>query len=187
MVVGEFPLDPVPGSSHAGAVRVPALDHESGDDAVEDDAVIEAAVGQMDEVLDRVGGGFGIELHLDDASVLHGDRCDGRVAGHVWFLLDFLCFGFRFFRGGFRLRGGFFRCGGSGGLLRLCRTFSAPGRGHGQEQADREDQDLFHRMMHSFVSVSRFRPDPGNPMFSIPETGPASNGFTAGGAGPVRG
>ena len=44
-----------------------ALDHEPGDDPVEDGAIIETLLYQVDEVVHRVGGHLGIELHLDDA------------------------------------------------------------------------------------------------------------------------
>ena len=47
-------LELVAGAAHAGAGRVAALDHEVRDDAVEDDAVVEAVARELDEVLDRL-------------------------------------------------------------------------------------------------------------------------------------
>src|SRR5581483_5860545 len=53
----------------AGAGRVAALDHEVGDDAVEDDAVVEAVARELREVLDRLRRVVGIELDADRAVV----------------------------------------------------------------------------------------------------------------------
>jgi len=39
----------------------PALDHEAGDDAVKNQAVIEALVGQRDEIAHALRGVFGIQ------------------------------------------------------------------------------------------------------------------------------
>ena len=47
----EFIGDGVARAARAVAVRVAALDHESVDDAMEDEAVVEAVVGEVDEVL----------------------------------------------------------------------------------------------------------------------------------------
>ena len=46
----ELALDAVAGAAHAGALGAAALDHEAGDDTVEDQAVVEAGIGQSDEV-----------------------------------------------------------------------------------------------------------------------------------------
>src|SRR4029079_154550 len=51
-VVVEFVLEAVAGASGAGSGRVATLDHEVGDDAVEDDAVVEPVSGELAEVLD---------------------------------------------------------------------------------------------------------------------------------------
>ena len=56
----ELALDAVAGAAGAGALRAAALDHEAGDDPVEDQAVIEALVGQGDEVVDGVGSNLRI-------------------------------------------------------------------------------------------------------------------------------
>ena len=66
-VCGELALDAVAGAAHTGAFRVAALNHKAGDDPVEDGAVIETLLYQVDEVIHRVGGHFGIELYLDSA------------------------------------------------------------------------------------------------------------------------
>ena len=52
-------------------VGVAALDHEAGDDPVEDQAVIEAVLHQSDEVGHGVGRDFGIQLRLDHVAVFH--------------------------------------------------------------------------------------------------------------------
>ena len=77
----ELALDAVAGAAHAGAGGVAALDHKVFDDAVEDQAVIEALVGQINEVIDALRRDLGIELALDDAAVFHGDGEDG--IGHI--------------------------------------------------------------------------------------------------------
>ena len=46
----ELALDAVAGAAHAGAVGAAALDHEAGDDPVEDQAVIKTGVGEGDEI-----------------------------------------------------------------------------------------------------------------------------------------
>lgn len=47
------------------------MDHEAGNDAVEDEAVIKAAVCQRDEVIDRLRRDIRVELGGDDAAVFH--------------------------------------------------------------------------------------------------------------------
>jgi hypothetical protein len=51
----------------AGAGRVTALDHEVGDDAVEDDSIVVAALGELLEVLDRLGRVLVVQLEDDGA------------------------------------------------------------------------------------------------------------------------
>src|SRR5665213_2071130 len=74
-----FVRELVAGAAHAGAFGVAALDHEVGDDAVEDGAVVElvallaaagpflCALGEGDEVGDRFRG-FGVEELADDGA-----------------------------------------------------------------------------------------------------------------------
>ena len=69
----ELALDAVAGAAHAGAVGAAALDHEAGNDPVEDQAVIEVMIAQIDEIIDALGGLIGVQLTLDDAAVFHGD------------------------------------------------------------------------------------------------------------------
>ena len=76
-VAGELALDGIARAAHAGALGVAALDHEAGDDAVEDHAVIKALFDQGDEVVDGVGGDLRIELGADDAAVIHLNGDDG--------------------------------------------------------------------------------------------------------------
>ena len=81
-VVGELALDAVAGAAHAGALGAAALDHEAGDDTVEDEAVIEAGVGQGDEVIHGVGSLLGVQLAGHDLAVLHLNG-ENRVAHSV--------------------------------------------------------------------------------------------------------
>jgi len=50
-VAGKLPLDGVARTAGAGALGAAALDHKAGDDPVEGEAVVEAALGQGDEVV----------------------------------------------------------------------------------------------------------------------------------------
>ena len=77
----ELALDAVAGTAHAGALMIAALDHEARDNAVEDQAVIEALVCQRDEVAHGLGRDLGIQLCDDLAAVLHFDRND-RILCH---------------------------------------------------------------------------------------------------------
>ena len=69
----ELTLDAVAGAAHAGALGAAALDHEAGDDTVEDQTVVVALVGQGDEVIDTLGCLLGIQLAGDNSAVCHGD------------------------------------------------------------------------------------------------------------------
>ena len=51
-VGGKFAVDLIARAAHAVALRAAALDHEAGDDAVENKAVVKAGVCQLDEVVD---------------------------------------------------------------------------------------------------------------------------------------
>ena len=70
----ELSADAVAGSADADALRISALDHESGNDAVEDQAVIEALFHQGDKVVHRVRSNLRIEFRLDDIAVFHFKR-----------------------------------------------------------------------------------------------------------------
>ena len=80
-VAGKLALDGVARTAGADAVRVAALDHKAGDDAVEDDAVIKALLDEGDEVVDGVRRDLRIELRLDDAAVFHFDGNYGIHSG----------------------------------------------------------------------------------------------------------
>src|SRR6266545_5850965 len=56
LVLVDLVLEGVAGAAGAGALRAAALDHEVGDDAMEDEPVVEALAGQLLEVADRLGG-----------------------------------------------------------------------------------------------------------------------------------
>ena len=73
----ELALDAVARAAHAGAVRAAALDHEAGNDPVEDQAVVEALVCQRDEVADALRRFLGIQLTDDLSAVFHGNGRNG--------------------------------------------------------------------------------------------------------------
>ena len=76
--VGNFiALDVVAGAADAHALGVAALDHEAGDDAVEDQPIVEAGIGQGDEVAHGLGRDLRVELTLHLAAILHGDDKNG--------------------------------------------------------------------------------------------------------------
>src|SRR5690606_25688336 len=60
-------LEAVAGAAAAGAFGAAALDHEVRDDPVERQAVVEPALGEVDEIGDGQGGLFGQQVHLDYA------------------------------------------------------------------------------------------------------------------------
>ena len=70
-VRGELALDAVAGTAHAGALRVAALDHKAGDDAVEDQSVVKSLADEGNKVVDGVRRDFGIKLSLDNVAVFH--------------------------------------------------------------------------------------------------------------------
>ena len=69
----ELALDAVAGAAHTGAFGTAALDHEAGNDSVEDQTVIKMVIAQIDEVANALGRLVGVQLALDDAAVFHGD------------------------------------------------------------------------------------------------------------------
>ena len=66
-------LDAVAGAAHTGALGAAALDHEAGNDPVEDQAVIVIVIAQVDEIADTLRGFVRVQLTADDAAVFHGD------------------------------------------------------------------------------------------------------------------
>ena len=69
----ELTLNAVAGAAHAGALGAAALNHEAGNDSVEDQTIIKMVIAQVDEVADALGRLVGIQLALNDAAVFHGD------------------------------------------------------------------------------------------------------------------
>jgi len=69
----ELALDAVAGATHAGAFGAAALNHEAGNDAMEDQAVIIVMAAQIDEVCNALGCLLGIQFALNDSAVFHGD------------------------------------------------------------------------------------------------------------------
>ena len=80
-VLGKLTLDGVAGAADADALGVAALNHEAGNDTVENEAVVEALLHQRDEVVDGVGSHLGVQLGLHDAAVLHF-KGDDRILSH---------------------------------------------------------------------------------------------------------
>ena len=72
-VDGKLALDGFIGAAHTGTGRVAALDHEAGNDAVEDQTVIEALGNELFKVCAGDGSGLRVEFDLDDAAVGHFD------------------------------------------------------------------------------------------------------------------
>ena len=74
-------VEGVAGAAHTGAVGVAALNHEVLDDAVKDHTIIEALLGQVDEVLDRLRRLIAEKVDDDIAVVrVNGRNC--RVKSH---------------------------------------------------------------------------------------------------------
>ena len=67
----EFTLDAVARTAHTGAVGATALDHEAGNDPVENQTVVEALLNQGDEIGDGLRCLLGIELSGDDTAIGH--------------------------------------------------------------------------------------------------------------------
>src|SRR5436190_4127383 len=81
LVVVDLVLERVARAAGPGALRAPALDHEVGDDAVEDQAVVEALAGELLEVRDGLRRVLVEELEADRALAgLH--RRLARHSGH---------------------------------------------------------------------------------------------------------
>ena len=72
-VRGKLTPDAVAGPADAGTLRVAALNHKTGNDAVKNHAVIKALFHERDKVVHRVRCNIGIKLGLDDIAVFHFD------------------------------------------------------------------------------------------------------------------
>ena len=81
-VLGELTRNRVARAAHAGTVWTAALDHKAVDDAVEDQAIIEALLYEADEVVDGVRSDLRVELCLNAVAVFHGN-------GYDWILCHF--------------------------------------------------------------------------------------------------
>ena len=71
-VLGKLAFDRVAGTAHTGSVRASALDHKTIDDAMEDQAVIEAFFYKADEIVYCIGRDIRIQLCFDHIAVFHG-------------------------------------------------------------------------------------------------------------------
>lgn len=72
-VCTEFALDICAGAAGAVALGIAALDHKSGNNAVEYQPVIKIAVGKLYKVFDCYRRDVVIKLKLDHAAVFHSD------------------------------------------------------------------------------------------------------------------
>ena len=84
----ELTLDIIAGASHSGSVRASALDHETADNAVEDQSVIKALVNQAQEIIYRVGSDLRIKFRLHYTAILHGDGYDW-ILCHIHVSFDY--------------------------------------------------------------------------------------------------
>lgn len=76
-VGAELALDAVAGATHAAAFGIAALDHEAGNHAVENGAIVKALFREGNKVIDCVGRDGGVQLCFDDAAVFHFDGDNG--------------------------------------------------------------------------------------------------------------
>src|SRR6266511_1850532 len=76
LLLVELGLDLVAGPSRTVALGIAALNYEVRLHAVEHEPVVDAFLGEGDEVLDGLGRVIGEKLDLDDAALLHGDLGD---------------------------------------------------------------------------------------------------------------
>src|SRR5579863_2009459 len=65
----DFSGNVVAGTAHAVALRVAALHHETGLDAMEREVVVEAVLGELLEVGDSLGRDRGVEFDYDNAAI----------------------------------------------------------------------------------------------------------------------
>ena len=84
-VGAELALDGEAGAAHAGRIRVAALNHKAGNDAMEAQAVVKAVLHELDKGRHGVGRRFGIQLDLHHIAVFH-------LNGHNRIHVDFLHF-----------------------------------------------------------------------------------------------
>ena len=71
------------GAAHAGAGRIAALRHEAVDDAVEDDVVVKALLGQLADPLDMLRGEIGAKPDDDVAAAVEAEDQSVLVVGHA--------------------------------------------------------------------------------------------------------
>ena len=69
----ELALDAVAGTAHAGSFGAAALNHEAGDNPVENQAVVIVVIAQVDEIGNALGCFFGVQLALNHTAVFHGN------------------------------------------------------------------------------------------------------------------
>ena len=71
----DFVPEAVAGSATAGPGWVASLDHEAGNHPVEEHAIVEAILGEKDEVVDGLRRPFSVELDLDVSVIGVQCRC----------------------------------------------------------------------------------------------------------------
>ena len=80
-VLVELAFDVVSRAAHTGSIRAAALDHETADNAVEDQSIIEALLYEADEIVYGVGSNLRIKLRFHNVAIGHGNGND-RILCH---------------------------------------------------------------------------------------------------------
>ena len=78
----KFSFDTVAGAAHPGALGITALDHETRDNPVKDQAVIKALTSQREKIANRLRRSIRIEFSDNLAAVLHLN-CDNGILCHM--------------------------------------------------------------------------------------------------------
>lgn len=98
--MAEFVTEPIARAAGSGSCRIASLDHETADDTVEDDVVVEAVVGEEHPVVHGLRSIRCVEFHgdvtggrVDDGGVrlveVDGEVGRGVVSlGHGWSLRE---------------------------------------------------------------------------------------------------
>ena len=74
-IVRKLAADRIAGASHAGALRIAALNHKAGNDTVKNGAVVKTLFDERDKIVDRIRGNLRVQLNLDFAVVcFNGDN-----------------------------------------------------------------------------------------------------------------
>ena len=91
-IVRKLAADRIAGASHAGAIRIAALNHKAGNDTVKNGAVVKTLFDERDKIVDRIRGNLRVQLNLNFAVIcFNGDnRIPGIVAKSSGMIADAL-------------------------------------------------------------------------------------------------